>query len=166
MLFSFWLDVVWLFWFFALVENSRPRSLTHTSQPVGLPATSPNPCIQKPQYGHTFTDPELWVPRLVRSEGTSPMAVGIILSPFWYVSLFCPLQKIWRSMVWAGMAASQRIQGILSHCRAGHTPMSQHSTMSLLLCASARKVSGWRKCVPSGPPICTLWIDWPWWILF
>lgn len=44
-------------------------------------------------------------------KGTSPIAAGIILSPFWYqnFSLFCPLLKIQKSVVWAGTATIQRI---------------------------------------------------------
>lgn len=104
-----------------------------TSLPAASPPT-PLPHTQKPQHSQTFTDPELRCPRLVRSEGTSPMVAGIIFSPFWYqnVSSFCPLLKIRRSMVWTGMATIQRIQRILSHCRAGLTPMRRLTTMSLL----------------------------------
>lgn len=115
----------------------------------GSRVPSPPPRLQKPNHNHTLTNPEWRCPSLVRSEGTGPMVAGIILSPFWYqnVSLFCPLLNIWRSMVWAGTATIQRIQRILPHCWAGHTPGRQHSTMSLLWHVGARKVSGWRKCV-------------------
>lgn len=105
---------VWLFWVFASGEKSGPRRLYNWVPDVGflalrlagcLPRT-PLSHIQKPQHNHTSTHPELRCSNLVRSEGTNPMVAGIILSLFWYqsVSLFCPLLKARRSMVWAGPA--------------------------------------------------------------
>lgn len=150
----------WLFQLFASGQYSGPRRLYNwIPDPdfvalLGLLASplpsslSTLPPIQKPKPKHT--NPELCYLRLVISKGTSPIVARIILSPFWYqnVSLFCPLLKIQRSMVWAGTATIQRIRRILPSLLSGPHTRCQHSTMSLLFHVGARRVFGWWTCVP------------------
>ena len=114
--------------------------------------TSPAP---EPRQNCTFTNPALWCPRLVRSEGTSPMVAGIILSPFWYqkFSLLCLPLKIWRSIVWAGVATMQRIQRILSHSWASHTPRHHIEQWAYDHMSVPEKCLAGGNVPPSGPQI-------------